>query len=123
MQLKTKAKYNAGNIGKERSPSAGASDLATPTLKQDFYTTGRGGSGNMAKNDKGAEARAAQDVAAPAVLSREPEGVLHYGRGGAANVTKAEAAAKKAASERKSNESARDKGLDLLGKIGLGSKK
>jgi hypothetical protein len=39
-------------------------DLETPTLKSEVYTTGRGGSGNMAKNVDPAEARRAQDVTA-----------------------------------------------------------
>ncbi|KAK8256038.1 hypothetical protein IWZ00DRAFT_498591 [Phyllosticta capitalensis] len=64
-------------------------DLVTPTIKSQLYTTGRGGSGNMAKNDPNHPeiARAAQDVEAPA-HHLEPEGNFHYGRGGAANVTK-----------------------------------
>ena len=41
-----------------------AIDLETPTLKTDIYTTGRGGSGNMARNNDPAEARRAQDVTA-----------------------------------------------------------
>lgn len=76
-----------GNIGKERRESfTKPSDLATPTLKSDHYTTGRGGSGNIAKNDPEHPelARAAQDVAP--VIKREPDGLHHYGRGGAANV-------------------------------------
>lgn len=36
--------------------------LETPTLKTPVYTTGRGGSGNMAKNDDPEAARRAQDV-------------------------------------------------------------
>jgi len=39
-------------------------DLETPTIKSDVYTTGRGGSGNMAKNTDPYEARRAQDVVA-----------------------------------------------------------
>jgi hypothetical protein len=39
-------------------------NLDTPTIKSDFYTTGRGGSGNMAKNTDPGEARRAQDVVA-----------------------------------------------------------
>lgn len=80
-----------GNIGKE-DPTAQITpnDLVTPTLKSEHYTTGRGGSGNMAKNDPSRPevARAAQDVEAPA--HREPEGRHHYGRGGAANIAKTE---------------------------------
>ena len=43
-------------------------DLVTPTLKNDFYTTGRGGTGNMAKNTDAEDARRAQDVV-PYVMS------------------------------------------------------
>lgn len=58
--------------------------LETPTLKGERYTTGRGGSGNMAKNDDPEAARRAQDVvAAP---RRESTNSAHVGRGGAANV-------------------------------------
>lgn len=38
--------------------------LETPTLKGEVYTTGRGGSGNMAKNIDPEAARRAQDVIA-----------------------------------------------------------
>jgi hypothetical protein len=38
--------------------------LETPTLKEDIYTTGRGGSGNMVANTGKAGARRAQDVVA-----------------------------------------------------------
>jgi hypothetical protein len=43
-------------------------DLKTPTLKSDVYTTGRGGSGNMAKNTDPLETRRAQDVEIKFVL-------------------------------------------------------
>jgi hypothetical protein len=39
-------------------------DLQTPTIKSEVYTTGRGGSGNMAKFTDPDEARRAQDVTA-----------------------------------------------------------
>ena len=78
---------HVGNIGKD-DPAAHTTpkDLVTPTLKSEHYTTGRGGSGNMAKNDPARPeiARAAQDVEAPA--HREQDGPHHYGRGGAANI-------------------------------------
>ena len=45
-----------------------------------MYTTGRGGTGNMAKNDSPAEARAAQDVDVPGVILNES--AHHTGRGG-----------------------------------------
>lgn len=82
----------AGNIGTETPNSRpSANDLVTPTLKSDLYTTGRGGTGNMARNDpKHPEiARASQDVEAPAHAHRDPEGRHHFGRGGAANVAQA----------------------------------
>lgn len=58
--------------------------LETPTIKTDVYTTGRGGSGNMAKNTDPAEARRAQDVVGHP--RRESNASQHVGRGGAANV-------------------------------------
>lgn len=78
---------NVGNIAKERRDSTTKrDDLITPTLKAEHYTTGRGGTGNIAKNDptRPEIARAAQDVEGPP--PREPEGKVHYGRGGAANI-------------------------------------
>jgi len=59
-------------------------DLETPTLKGERYTTGRGGSGNMAKNDDPEAARRAQDVIANP--RRESTNSAHVGRGGAANI-------------------------------------
>lgn len=53
----------AGNIGSAPSDIEPPS-LDTPTLKGDIYTTGRGGSGNMAKNNDPEAARRAQDVVA-----------------------------------------------------------
>jgi len=76
----------AGNMGytsTEIDPSA----LETPHLKSEMYTTGRGGTGNMARNTDAKEARRAQDVEAPP----RKENLLsstHIGRGGAANVFK-----------------------------------
>ncbi|KAL2868761.1 DUF3602 domain-containing protein [Aspergillus lucknowensis] len=60
-------------------------DLVTPTIKQDVYTTGRGGSGNMVHNDPDRPelARESQDVEAPPI--RVEEAPHHTGRGGAAN--------------------------------------
>ncbi|KAL1852245.1 hypothetical protein Plec18167_006058 [Paecilomyces lecythidis] len=60
-------------------------DLTTPTIKQDYYTTGRGGTGNMMHNDKEHPeiARESQDVEAPPL--RLEEGRHFTGRGGAAN--------------------------------------
>jgi hypothetical protein len=59
-------------------------NLQTPTLKSEVYTTGRGGSGNMAKNNDPEAARRAQDVVANP--RRESTNSTHVGRGGAANV-------------------------------------
>ncbi|KAH0536666.1 hypothetical protein GP486_008868, partial [Trichoglossum hirsutum] len=63
-----------------------APNLITPTIKTDLYTTGRGGTGNMAKNEDPELARLAQDVAEPP--PRVSESDYHYGRGGAANIGK-----------------------------------
>lgn len=116
----------AGNIGKERRESfTNTQDLVTPTLKADHYTTGRGGTGNMAKNDPNHPeiARAAQDVEAPA--PHDNDGPHHFGRGGAANIAKPneESRLAKDNNQRSSQEQQRDKGLvdkgkEFLGKIG-----
>lgn len=53
----------AGNfVDSTQSPRLQPEDLQTPTLKTPVVTTGRGGSGNMAKNVDPAETRARQDV-------------------------------------------------------------
>jgi hypothetical protein len=110
-----------GNFGQGHRGSAGAEDFVTPTLKSDTYTTGRGGTGNMAKNENPDVARLAQDVAAPAV--REPEN-FHYGRGGAANIAKAPSEeGKKESKERKSNDGIAEKGKEFLERILNGGKK
>lgn len=44
------------------SPQLTPSDLETPTLKKPIVTTGRGGTGNMAKNTDPVETRLRQDV-------------------------------------------------------------
>ncbi|KAI9664955.1 MAG: hypothetical protein M1821_006403 [Bathelium mastoideum] len=119
----------AGNMTKERRESVNeAKDLATPTIKQDVYTTGRGGTGNMVKNDKERPevARAAQDVDAP--RPKEPQGTFHVGRGGAANVAKSEtdssgvqpAEQGPGMGTRRNSKGFADKGKELLGKIGIG---
>lgn len=56
-------------------------DLVTPTIKQDIYTTGRGGSGNMVHNDPNRPeiARGSQDVESPP--QRVEEAPHHTGRG------------------------------------------
>jgi len=57
---------------------------STVTLKSKKYTTGRGGTGNIAKNTSAEEARRAQDVDIPAFTL--PEGTVHWGRGGEGNI-------------------------------------
>ncbi len=70
----------AGNIYSSQARTT-PQDLVTPTIKQDVYTTGRGGSGNMVHNDPEHPelARESQDVEAPPV--RIQEGAHHTGRG------------------------------------------
>lgn len=102
----------AGNISKERRGSSPA-DLTTPMIKSDTYTTGRGGSGNMAKNNPAHPeiARASQDVEASPAAHVEPHGKVHIGRGGAGNLVDA----------RDGKEGTnKEKGKQLLGKLGLG---
>jgi hypothetical protein len=77
------------------SPSLRPTDLETPHLSTTatYYTTGRGGTGNMAPNTSAADARRAQDVElSPALIKRLEEEEnsktpVHVGRGGAANWT------------------------------------
>ncbi|KAF2665979.1 hypothetical protein BT63DRAFT_442312 [Microthyrium microscopicum] len=115
----------AGNMGKDRRPSAGVKDLETPTIKSEKYTTGRGGSGNIAKNDKTRPevARAAQDVEIAATT--KPEANFHIGRGGAANVaslSEQEKQKAKDSNKRRSTEIEREvkKGVNtVLEKVGL----
>ncbi|KAL2852534.1 hypothetical protein BJY01DRAFT_244531 [Aspergillus pseudoustus] len=74
----------AGNIYSSETRTT-PQDLVTPTIKQEVYTTGRGGSGNMMHNDpeRPELARESQDVEAPPM--RVQEAPHHTGRGGAAN--------------------------------------
>ncbi|KAL3456507.1 hypothetical protein BJX64DRAFT_294056 [Aspergillus heterothallicus] len=74
----------AGNIYSSETRTT-PQDLVTPTIKQEVYTTGRGGSGNMMHNDPDHPelARESQDVEAPPM--RFQEAPHHTGRGGAAN--------------------------------------
>ena len=61
--LQSSGRGGAGNIvDASKSPKILPEDLQTPTLKTNVITTGRGGSGNMAKNTDPAETRARQDV-------------------------------------------------------------
>lgn len=72
-----------GNISRPPPTAAGVAptDLETPTIKSDHYTTGRGGTGNMAKNDplNPSIARERQDVAS--LPRRLSEGESFFGRG------------------------------------------
>jgi hypothetical protein len=70
----------AGNIFSSESHTT-PRDLVTPTIKQDVYTTGRGGQGNMVVNDPQHPeiARESQDVEAPPL--RVEEAPHHTGRG------------------------------------------
>lgn len=71
---------DAGNIHTNGKTTT-AADLVTPTIKQDFFTTGRGGTGNMMYNDKDHPelARGSQDVEKPP--KRSEESVQFTGRG------------------------------------------
>ncbi|CRK29047.1 hypothetical protein HYQ45_015558 [Verticillium longisporum] len=82
----------AGNIANSsKFDKLTTKDLQTPTLKSSVVTTGRGGTGNMLKNDDPYETRLRQDVeGAP---RRTSSGAAHYGRGGAANIFKEDNAA------------------------------
>ncbi|KAI5821096.1 hypothetical protein BZA77DRAFT_298701 [Pyronema omphalodes] len=76
----------AGNIRPDHAPQETESEIRIPTLKAPIYTTGRGGSGNMAQNDpkNPQTARKAQDVESDP--PRAIKSVVHGGRGGAGNV-------------------------------------
>ncbi|KAL8778419.1 MAG: hypothetical protein Q9213_007419 [Squamulea squamosa] len=76
----------SGNIGLTVN-DATKSTLTTPTIKSSVYTTGRGGSGNMKKNDPRHPevARKSQDVVPP-MKRRLSDERGHTGRGGAANI-------------------------------------
>lgn len=88
--LTSSGRGGAGNIvDKAKSPAIEPKDLETPTLKTSVVTTGRGGTGNMAKNKDPAETRALQDV--EPVSRRESTGATHIGRGGDGNVVKPKA--------------------------------
>lgn len=62
IQLTRKFAGNFGSSAKDKPVDP--TSLETPTIKTKVYTTGRGGQGNMAKNDSPEEARRAQDVTA-----------------------------------------------------------
>lgn len=81
------ASYGRGGAGNISSAGQATplsyKDLQTPTLKTTVYTTGRGGTGNMAHNTDAREARLRQDVE-PVV--RRPSAGAYAGRGGAGNI-------------------------------------
>lgn len=109
----------AGNIA-PRSPAFDPADLKTPTIKSDLYTTGRGGTGNMALNlhSHPEFARAAQDVETyPSLGLLEPETSVHYGRGGAANVARLSSEAKAGAKER-NDKRRRSEATGVVGQFG-----
>jgi len=119
--------HNApGNMSKNAQQPVTQQDFTTPTIKQDNYTTGRGGTGNMAKNDPARPeiARAAQDVEGP-VYHKDSDGPVHFGRGGAANVTHKDGDFKVpgATKERRPSESLADRGKGMLNKLIGGEKK
>ncbi|KAM0446954.1 hypothetical protein ACHAPV_007876 [Trichoderma viride] len=88
-QFASHGRGGAGNMADAaQSPSIKASDLETPVLKTAVVTTGRGGTGNMTKNDDPHETRLRQDV--KAVPRRLSSGAQYAGRGGAGNVFKGE---------------------------------
>lgn len=81
-------KTSIGNIGNRNlKPQDVGTELITPELKLPTYTTGRGGSGNMAKNDQGAEARMVQDVG-PVSRKNSITTPVSTGRGGGGNMAK-----------------------------------
>lgn len=64
-QFASHGRGGAGNMADAaQSPSIKASDLETPVLKTAVVTTGRGGTGNMTKNNDPHETRLRQDVKA-----------------------------------------------------------
>lgn len=104
----------AGNIAPDTNTAyTKPEDLVTPTIKSNTYTTGRGGQGNMTKNDNPENARLAQDVDGPTKVS-EPKGAVHYGRGGAANIVTEK---ERQSGEAKRNESGSASEGGLLNKV------
>lgn len=63
--LQSHGRGGAGNFSdSSKDAKLDLSSLETPTIKADKYTTGRGGTGNMASNKDAQQTRAAQDVEA-----------------------------------------------------------
>jgi hypothetical protein len=73
--------HKLGNIRKASKTAPSPDALQTPPLKGKNYSTGRGGTGNIAKNDpeKPEIARKSQDVDVPPIKIAEEE--HHIGRG------------------------------------------
>jgi len=92
----------AGNIGEGAAEQEDHNGL--PRLTNSIYTTGRGGTGNMALNDPQHPeyARAAQDVEFPIPPPIHTD--FHGGRGGAGNVYHPEDEEAKAAKLREEEE-------------------
>ncbi|KYK55927.1 uncharacterized protein DCS_07892 [Drechmeria coniospora] len=83
-KLSSRGRGGAGNMADaRRSPMIKPSDLETPVLKTPLVTTGRGGTGNIVKNDDPHETRLRQDVGA--IPRRYSTGTRSGGRGGAGN--------------------------------------
>ncbi|PTB64071.1 hypothetical protein BBK36DRAFT_6395 [Trichoderma citrinoviride] len=86
-QFASHGRGGAGNMADAaKSAKISTSDLETPVLKTPVVTTGRGGTGNMTKNNDPKETRLRQDV--QAVPRRLSAGAQLGGRGGAGNVFK-----------------------------------
>ncbi|KAK0734250.1 hypothetical protein B0T26DRAFT_746186 [Lasiosphaeria miniovina] len=87
--LQSSGRGGAGNyVDKDIAQPLERQDLDTPTLKTAVVTTGRGGTGNMAKNTDPVETRARQDVEP---VQRTAQPFSHVGRGGTGNVFTADA--------------------------------
>jgi len=83
--LSSTGRGGAGNFG-PKSESCESLDLTTPFITTPIYTSGRGGTGNMQRNDPNHPeyARSSQDVELPPVRPSSSE--YHGVRGGAGNV-------------------------------------
>jgi len=123
--------YGRGGVGNIGEAVGEPEDqVALPHLTSAVYTTGRGGTGNMALNDPNHPeyARIAQDIDLPMTLDSTTD--FHGGRGGAGNVYHPEEEEAKAAKLREEEEAKKrpppvdhskidyrgwaDKGKDLL---------
>lgn len=114
----------SGNIG--ANPPQSMDLQTTPRLKEEHYTTGRGGSGNIVKNTDEEIARAAQDIAPSHDEGHlGHDGPIKVGRGGAGNTfALSEQDISKGRERRASHsEMMKERGKALLEKIGMGGKK